>query len=58
MVFNEMTNNEIMLEIKTIEQEHLAVKARILVEVTKMEELEKAYRDAQEVIIKRLKSNE
>ena len=55
MVFNEMTNNEIMLEIKTIEQEHLAVKARILVEVTKMEELEKAYRDAQEVIIKRQK---
>ena len=49
-----MTNNEIMLEIKTIEQEHLAVKARILVEVTKMEELEKAYKDAQAIIIKRL----
>jgi len=55
MNFNEMTNNDIMLEIKTIEQEHLAVKARILVEVTKMEELEKAYKDAQDVILKRLK---
>ena len=55
MNFNEMTNNDIMLEILTIGQEYEAVKNRILVEVTKMEELEKSHTEAQEVIISRLK---
>lgn len=50
-----MTTNDIMLEIKTIEQEHEAVKARILIEVNKMEILEKSYSEAQEIIINRLK---
>ena len=55
MNFNEMTNNDIMLEVKTMEQEHEAIKSRILAEVTKMEEIEKSYKEAQDIIIKRLK---
>ena len=51
----EKSNNELLLEIKEMEHEHETIKARILSEVTKMEEIEKRYAEAKETIIKRLK---
>jgi hypothetical protein len=50
----EMTNNQLQIEIKELEHAHEAQKANILAEVIKMEEIEKRYIRAKQLIIKRL----
>ena len=50
----EMSNNELQLIIKELEHEYPVQKNRILVEVIKMEEMEKRYIEAKRIILKRL----
>lgn len=50
----EMSNNQLQIEIKELEHEHEAQKAKIVAEVIKMEEIEKRYIKAKQLIIKRL----
>jgi len=50
----EMSNNELQLIIKELEHEYPVQKNRILIEVIKMEDMEKKYLRAKNVILKRL----
>jgi len=50
----EMSNNQLQIEIKELEHAHEAQKAKILAEVIKMEEMEKRYIEAKRIILKRL----
>jgi hypothetical protein len=51
----EMSNNQLQIEMKQLQHAHIAQKDRILVEIIKMEEIEKKYARAKEIILNRLK---
>jgi hypothetical protein len=51
----ELSNNQLQIEIKELEHEHEAQKSRIVTEVVKMEEIENRYRRANMLLLKRLK---
>ena len=50
----EMSNYQLEIEIRELEQEYPVQKERILAEVIKMEEMEKRYIEAKRIILKRL----
>ena len=50
----EMSNNELQLIIKELEHGYPVQKNRILIEVIKMEDMEKKYLRAKNIILKRL----
>ena len=52
---DEKSNNEILFEMKKMEAEHEALKLKMLNDYDKMIEMEKAYKTANEIILKRLK---
>ena len=70
-VLEDKTNNEILLEIKQLEQEHESLKMSMLrdydsidllktkmkVDFNKLEEVEKKFKEANEIIVRRLKSS-
>jgi len=51
----EMSNDELQMMIKELEHEYPIQKNRILIEVIKMEDMEKKYLRAKKLIISRLK---
>ena len=55
MDFNEMSNNEILLEIKKMEIEHNNIKMRMVNDYDSMVAIEKKYKEANNIILKRLK---
>ena len=53
----EKSNNELLFEIKKMEAEHEAIKLKMLNDYDTMIELEKTFKLANEIILKRLKRN-
>ena len=53
--WEEKSNNEILAEILVMQQEHEALKTKMLSDFNKLEEIEKLFNKANEIIIKRLK---
>jgi hypothetical protein len=53
-VLEEMSNNQLQIEMKEMEHAHVAQKDKILAEVIKMEEIEKEYAKAKAIILNRL----
>lgn len=51
----EMTNNEILFQIKQFEADHEAIKLKMLQDYDKMVEIEKKFDRANKLLIKRLK---
>jgi hypothetical protein len=51
----DMSNNDILFEIKKLEVEHEAIKLKMLKDYDKMVELEKKFELANQILIKRLK---
>lgn len=51
----EKSNNEILFEIKKMEAEHESIKLKMLNDYDKMIDLEKCYKSANEILLKRLK---
>lgn len=55
--FKNMSNNEIVLSMKNMEQEHESIKSKILKLVDEMEEVEKKYAKAGKILNERLNPN-
>lgn len=55
MNFEEKTNNEILIEMRTMQMDYDALKVRILSAVDMLENIEKNYAKAQKVMDSRLK---
>jgi len=55
--FEELTNNEILLEIKQMQIDHENIKLKMLKDYEELESIEKAFNVANEELIKRLKGN-
>lgn len=55
--FENKTNNEILFEIKQMEADHEAIKIRMLRDLEKLEELDKRFEQANNLLVKRLKGN-
>lgn len=53
--WEDKSNNEILIATKQMQQEHENVKAEILKLVTKMENIEKNFSEANKILNKRLK---
>ena len=53
--FSELSNNEILMEIKRLQIDHEAVKLRMLKDYDEMESLEKRFAEANDELLKRLK---
>lgn len=53
--FEQMSNNEILFEIKKMEAEHEALKLKMLKDYDKLVEIEKQFDKANQIIYKRLK---
>lgn len=53
--FKEKTNGQILAEIVEMQQEHEAIKQKILRLLDKMEDIEDKFRRANEELVKRLK---
>lgn len=53
--WDNMTNNEILMEIKILQANHDAIKLRMLKDYDELEETEKQFAEANKVIVKRLK---
>ena len=53
----EKSNNEILFEMKKMEAVHDAIKLKMLSDYDRMIEIEKSYKLANEIILKRLKRN-
>jgi hypothetical protein len=53
----EKSNNELLFEMKKMEAEHEAIKLKMLNDYDKMIEIEKTFKLANEIILKRLKGN-
>jgi hypothetical protein len=51
----DMSNNEILFQVKQMEADHEAIKLRMLKDLEKLEELEKRFDQANKLIVKRLK---
>ena len=51
----DMSNNEILFQVKQYEADHEAIKLRMLKDLEKLEELEKRFDQANKLIVKRLK---
>ncbi len=51
----EMSNNEILFQIKQYEADHESIKLRMLKDLEKLEELEKRFDQANKLLVKRLK---
>lgn len=49
------SNNEILFEIKQMEADYEALKIKMLKDYDKMEEIERNFNKAQQIILKRLK---
>jgi hypothetical protein len=54
---DEMSNNEILFEIKKYEAEHEAIKLRMLKDYDLLVEIENSFAKANEILLKRLKGN-
>lgn len=50
-----MSNNEILFEIKKMEADHEALKLKMIQDFDKLVEIEKRFDDANKILIKRLK---
>lgn len=50
-----MTNNEILFQIKQMEADHESIKIKMLKDYDKMLEIEKKFEQANKIILKRLK---
>ena len=57
MDWNDKSNNQILTEIKEMQQLHEATKAKIIVEFDRLEHIEKSFKEANDVIKERLKGN-
>lgn len=53
----DMSNNDILFEIKKMEAEHEAIKLRMLKDYDLMVEIEKRFDKANKILVKRLKGN-
>jgi hypothetical protein len=53
----ELSNNEILFEIKKMEVEHEAIKLKMLKDYDKMLEIEKKFERANQILKKRLSGN-
>lgn len=51
----DMTNNEILFQVKQFEADHEALKIKMLKDYDKMLEIEKQFDDANKLLVKRLK---
>jgi hypothetical protein len=51
----EMSNNEILFQVKQYEADHEAIKLKMLKALEKLEELEKRFDQANKLLVKRLK---
>jgi len=51
----EMTNNEILFQIKQFEADHEAIKLKMLQDYDRMVEIEKKFDRANKILLKRLK---
>jgi hypothetical protein len=52
-----MSNNEILFEIKKMEADHEALKLKMIQDFDKLIEIEKRFDDANKILIKRLKGD-
>lgn len=53
--FENMSNNDILFQIKQMEADHEAIKIKMLKDYDKMVEIEKRFDKANQILIKRLK---
>ena len=52
-----MSNNEILFEIKKMEADHEALKLKMIQDFDKLVEIEKRFDKANKILVKRLKGN-
>lgn len=55
MQLNEMSNNQLLLELKKLELEHDSLKQKIVDDLDKLAKIEKDYADANKILNDRLK---
>ena len=55
--WDEKSSNEILTELKTMQQEHEALKDNIFLMVTKLEKIELKFKKGNEALVNRLKIN-
>lgn len=52
---DEMSNNEILFQIKQYEADHESIKIKMLKDLERLEDLEKRFDQANKILVKRLK---
>ena len=58
MELEEKSNNEILFEVKQMQADYEAIKMQIYDKLDAMDELENKYNKANEILLRRLKTNE
>lgn len=53
--FEEMSSGQIMTEIQSLKAEHEALKMKMLKDFDKLEDIEKNFKEANEVLVERIK---